>query len=1091
MKSENSTKNNLTNFGVDNYYLSDHIFKSIVHFTPDDIYFRDRKNYQKSIFYDLKKKGIGKLEGNNWSIRSTYDNLTEKEWNIIPIRTQGEGRLPREGTSIQLGEYGVLVINTEKNNGYYVSYNWDKKNEWDQIKEKTYILTKYNTNIENIKLLEPTIQLVKSGFTYTSASNKPLNTDWSHFYTLFFIEWFIEQLEKNEKINDDITLLPYDHCKRCWNDLKNSGFYQNYIAKKEHSAKHYYLQLLENPLRQGLRNKFHDYRWFDLDANERKEIENYFDQEKSKEKEGKLESSEEISSSEQTKKSQEEISSLIKQLEEAKSELSFLKLTNSLNESKDKETVEITNELSDSNNKLESQKAEKDKLENDITEKEKQKQSLEKEGKTDNEEYKKILAEIEELRKKLASTDREIEKLRRQTANLKEQLNASYLSLQEAIEENKEKLKEVEESCLKNLKENQTLHDIIKSKLGGGDYDEKLKTLLQVQEEITRNNSKFATNEKNKMIESIPEFSEQLKALCILQEQLTQLEMKKEDIEKAGQAFKTVMIAPVIPSWLCKIKNDLSDTCDVEKNINYDEILAKAGEFVLSTKTAKLPTRLYHIKENRIVETENNSNVNNYAILSYVWGQPGNISDEAKNELDSIWSNAGYKNSVNPAGYKSLKKAIEACRLLSIDYLWMDQLCVNQENTPAGLKERSEEVPKMRKYYFNSAMTLIAIHSSLGEEIEGGVDSKKILKKVVRSQWFSRSWTFQEGWLSRQTIFMFDSHLIDGSSLANQWVLDQPSYIGGGYKSILEEGSKKFATPLGWTYYKEGYSDEDRISFSLNQALRAIKKRGRGVSIDGIYSILGLLPYGEEVKVKYKNWGEEYSEKDLQEALIEVIKVAIDNGYGELFSWHGSGNNWLPEIYKEGQGGHLEKIKGGTSIEGGITVIQKGIYSASENKISVFEYVIKDILGESTTRKETKDGGSVIESGACVRNVLLYARDSQKETSVTLLSTNEILKNQVRKEDILLLLSPKEWRSNKPFALIVRKNEGENIYQRIGLVEIREKDQEKLQQIGEETKLMFKIDGSNKNIDLVDQLEQKLELLQKQELQTQVEQPPK
>jgi hypothetical protein len=53
-------------------------------------------------------------------------------------------------------------------------------------------------------------------------------------------------------------------------------------------------------------------------------------------------------------------------------------------------------------------------------------------------------------------------------------------------------------------------------------------------------------------------------------------------------------------------------------------------------------------------------------------------------------------------------------------------------------------------------------------------------------------------------------------------------------------------------YYKEGYNEEDRISFTLTQALRAIKNRGRGVSVDGIYSILGLLPYGDKVKVKYK-----------------------------------------------------------------------------------------------------------------------------------------------------------------------------------------------------------------------------------------------
>jgi hypothetical protein len=34
--------------------------------------------------------------------------------------------------------------------------------------------------------------------------------------------------------------------------------------------------------------------------------------------------------------------------------------------------------------------------------------------------------------------------------------------------------------------------------------------------------------------------------------------------------------------------------------------------------------------------------------------------------------------------------------------------------------------------------------------------------------------------------------------------------------------------------------------------LKEIKDRGRGTPIDGIYSILGLLPYGHEVEVNYK-----------------------------------------------------------------------------------------------------------------------------------------------------------------------------------------------------------------------------------------------
>jgi hypothetical protein len=39
---------------------------------------------------------------------------------------------------------------------------------------------------------------------------------------------------------------------------------------------------------------------------------------------------------------------------------------------------------------------------------------------------------------------------------------------------------------------------------------------------------------------------------------------------------------------------------------------------------------------------------------------------------------------------------------------------------------------------------------------------------------------------------------------------------------------------------------------TLTQALKEVKTRGRGIPVDGIYSILGLLPYGDKVRVNYK-----------------------------------------------------------------------------------------------------------------------------------------------------------------------------------------------------------------------------------------------
>jgi len=78
----------------------------------------------------------------------------------------------------------------------------------------------------------------------------------------------------------------------------------------------------------------------------------------------------------------------------------------------------------------------------------------------------------------------------------------------------------------------------------------------------------------------------------------------------------------------------------------------------------------------------------------------------------------------------------------------------------------------------------------------------------------------------------------------------------------------------------------------LSQALEAIKNRGRNNPIDGIYSILGLLPYGEKVKVKYKERGHQYTKEELEEALMEVMRTSVRAGHdSEPLSWFGPRKN--------------------------------------------------------------------------------------------------------------------------------------------------------------------------------------------------------
>jgi Leucine-rich repeat (LRR) protein len=474
---------------------------------------------------------------------------------------------------------------------------------------------------------------------------------------------------------------------------------------------------------------------------------------------------------------------------------------------------------------------------------------------------------------------------------------------------------------------------------------------------------------------------------------------------------------------------------------------------------SKLPLRLAYISEKGEKQSqieirrriECADEVKHYAILSYSWG--------GKHREDIKWSIRDAEERLSPGGKKSLDKALKTLEILNcfhlregkekIKYLWMDQLCVNQNNN----REKSHEIPKMREYYGNSAVTLVAIHSNVGEDNirkliksfekgEGGLiypneiikNSLPILEKIIGSEWFSRSWTFQEGFLSKQTIFMFDDFLIDGRFMALIWKLRQFSEAHYEECKTLENLCReKVATPVGWSYYKDreekGYSYRDKASLRLNEALWVIKDRGRALPLDGIYSIIGLLPYGDKVKVDYG--------KEPESVLREVMLIAAKNGYGEPLSWHGSGSKkpglcWVPEIDRSGSSNVTGTIK--TNY-----LEKKSNFMSSDNLdkgllMKAFEYPIAEKSSGiyKLGKEETVDGG------LWMRKVLVDIGSNQKER-LTLAGTKKGIE-AVGEGRILVIPDDKEWESVTPFAVLalVVGEPSKNVRHRIDLVRIEE-----------------------------------------------------
>lgn len=497
-----------------------------------------------------------------------------------------------------------------------------------------------------------------------------------------------------------------------------------------------------------------------------------------------------------------------------------------------------------------------------------------------------------------------------------------------------------------------------------------------------------------------------------------------------------LMISPLIPPQLTSNKEDkfthfskeeaqkiLKNRSYDTKEFNYDKLHLKQWKLAEPLLPKESPPRLYNIKDFKLESTKDNKE--SYAILSYAWGEENSNS---RKEIEKHGKRISL--SVN----KALEKASITLEIINkeikgnsnIKYLWVDQLCMNKRDT----EEKSEEVPRIVKYYNNSTLTLIAIDTEVGNI--DNVDSMNILKLIVCSEWFTRSWTYQEGFLSRQTIFMFDDVLIDGRAMAGIWALNQLSYVDvGKYNSLSEfqKGTKKIATPMGWVYYYNGYGENDKVEMTLSQALKAVKNRKRKVPVDGIYSILGLLPYGEQMEVNYSFKAEE--------ALLKIMKIAVKNGYGEPLAWYGQSNDWMPQINKYGS----------SNVEGGIDVRIKSLSMDFREKGILLRNLLMYSICKMSPNLSKIEGIFEIEDGLYKKDVWVKLKDNKekhKSTKVTLLGIKQTF-NSTQESNILVVFDDYYYSSNKHFAMLVRetgeKDKNEfgrevKIYQRLGLVEL-------------------------------------------------------
>ncbi|KAH6647027.1 heterokaryon incompatibility protein-domain-containing protein, partial [Truncatella angustata] len=208
--------------------------------------------------------------------------------------------------------------------------------------------------------------------------------------------------------------------------------------------------------------------------------------------------------------------------------------------------------------------------------------------------------------------------------------------------------------------------------------------------------------------------------------------------------------------WLSQC---ISHECETKTESSY------CPEYLINTSTLKLAPQV---------------GICQYAALSYVWGGP-EIPQLTLKDMKTIapdqdsWSIGQHWESVP----QTIKDAILLCQLLSIDYLWVDSLCILHERPDQKAFGDTHLARQMCDVYESAHLTIVgaaAKDSWAGlPGLRAGTRNTKqhtlqlgdVLLAVVQrsprealesSIWNTRAWTFQESILSNRLIIFTDEH---------------------------------------------------------------------------------------------------------------------------------------------------------------------------------------------------------------------------------------------------------------------------------------------------------------------------------------------
>ncbi|PLB34247.1 HET-domain-containing protein [Aspergillus candidus] len=210
------------------------------------------------------------------------------------------------------------------------------------------------------------------------------------------------------------------------------------------------------------------------------------------------------------------------------------------------------------------------------------------------------------------------------------------------------------------------------------------------------------------------------------------------------------------------------DTCDRCHSVQDDQHSTDVQEDALQL-------RFIDVHANRIVTPET---LPRYACLSYVWGGVSGTQYTSDTRADLEAENGLYHASVTLL--PTIRDAMKVAKAIGIDYLWVDALCILQDNE----EDVGRNIAGAGLIYSGAALTIIASTNSnpnhglpgastvprskgqIRETVQGMClatvfhNPRRQLEDIEKTVWNTRAWTYQERQLSHRTVYFTESEMV-------------------------------------------------------------------------------------------------------------------------------------------------------------------------------------------------------------------------------------------------------------------------------------------------------------------------------------------